>query len=320
VSRFDGRPEHHPEFARLRLGDGKDTGTVRFNHQLHLAGGLTLEPGGRPFVLGQIPTAFWHRYGTKAGQDPMAPVTLDCASCHEPEGEAGRGGGAYMRAVSYEAHCRACHPLHFDPEQPEVAARHGVPPRAVVDEIRKAYTTQVLEENPRLLERRVASRPVPGPPDDPGIEPARKAVDNKLKVALRVLFGPGKGGCVECHTLSRELPPLSAVREVETADVIPPGIPAVWFGKARFDHSAHRSMGCAGCHRRAAGSSVSSDLLLPGVGECSQCHGAPASQTGTARGGAGSSCVECHRYHKGRYTLLGLGAPPPWAPPAGKAP
>jgi predicted CXXCH cytochrome family protein len=44
---------------------------------------------------------------------------------------------------------------------------------------------------------------------------------------------------------------------------------------------------CAQCHAKAAASAVSTDLLLPGIEICRQCHNS----------GGHSACSECHVYH-----------------------
>jgi hypothetical protein len=88
-----------------------------------------------------------------------------------------------------------------------------------------------------------------------------------------------KQRCEYCHTLKRD---------GEQADVVPPQIPARWLPHARFDHGAHRPLGCTECHN-AAVSTETRDVLLPKIETCRECH--------QPRGGARSGCVECHRYH-----------------------
>ena len=88
----------------------------------------------------------------------------------------------------------------------------------------------------------------------------------------------------------------------------PSNIPDVWFRQARFDHAAHRAMNCAECHAKASVSVVHTDVLLPGIDNCLQCH-APRSGSGAAaKGGVRFACVECHSYHHGDGPLQGLGA------------
>jgi hypothetical protein len=67
-----------------------------------------------------------------------------------------------------------------------------------------------------------------------------------------------------------------------------------------FDHSlpAHvkdangRAL-CASCHA-AERSDNADDLLVPGIGKCTACHGKTRQETPAA---AGSDCAECHSWH-----------------------
>jgi len=45
---------------------------------------------------------------------------------------------------------------------------------------------------------------------------------------------------------------------------------------------------CARCHKGIEASAQSSDLFVPGIASCRECHGP---------GAVRSDCVTCHRYH-----------------------
>jgi len=89
-----------------------------------------------------------------------------------------------------------------------------------------------------------------------------------------------KQRCEYCHTLKREGDALP--------EVVSPAIPPRWLPHARFDHGAHRMIGCAECHKAAA-STETKDVLMPSIATCRECH--------QPRVGARTGCVECHRYH-----------------------
>jgi len=89
-----------------------------------------------------------------------------------------------------------------------------------------------------------------------------------------------KQRCEYCHTLKREGDALP--------QVVAPAIPPRWLPHARFDHSPHRPVACAECHKAAA-SSETKDVLMPSIATCRECH--------QPRAGARTGCVECHRYH-----------------------
>src|SRR5262249_28142112 len=88
-----------------------------------------------------------------------------------------------------------------------------------------------------------------------------------------------------------------------------------WFPYARSHPEGHRMLDCAACHP-ATTSTRTSDVLLPGIDNCRQCHS-------RATVGVRSDCLECHNYHdrfgephglRGRMTVeqvLGLTKPSP---------
>src|SRR5262249_47169697 len=69
----------HPEIAPFRK-NLKDTAQIKLNHDTHLKGDLPAGGGKR--------------------------VTLTCVSCHVQD-----AAGRYMQPISYERHCKECHPL-----------------------------------------------------------------------------------------------------------------------------------------------------------------------------------------------------------------
>ena len=81
---------------------------------------------------------------------------------------------------------------------------------------------------------------------------------------------------------------LRADRGEQLPALVPTRIPERWLPHSRFDHRAHRSLACAECHK-APESTRTSDVLLPSVTTCRQCH--------RDDGGARTACVECHLYH-----------------------
>jgi len=334
VTHFDD--SHHPEFRAL---DAKDPGQLRFNHALHLAQGFTLENGGKAFTFAQIAATERARYGLAPAQGLDTPVpALDCATCHRLDGDPSsqsmsrfdssrsitpaRSSGAYMLPVTYENDCRACHPLEFDPKGPGRQVRHGLSPGEVFEELRQFYRAQAALADPKLLGRFIAPRAKPGSPADAALEQVGRAVDDKLLIAVKILFGSGvtieatgrqhvpvgRGGCALCHHLSPAPGPLVRPDVITKVAIEPVKVPIVWFERAVFDHSAHRAVDCNACHSAAKTSERNTDVLLPGITKCIQCHGPAAGRGGETRGGAGHSCTECHRYHNGDHSLQGIGA------------
>ena len=62
-----------------------------------------------------------------------------------------------------------------------------------------------------------------------------------------------------------------------------------WLDHAAFSHRAHRAVECLSCHRDAAASKLTSDVLIAKMPGCLPCHGS----TGTRQ----DRCSTCHLYH-----------------------
>ena len=83
VTRFD--QAHHPDLTAAWERRSRDPRRIKFNHALHLAAGLTLEPGGAPLTFDRLSPSDRARYGWKDQQPLNGPVRLACASCHETD-------------------------------------------------------------------------------------------------------------------------------------------------------------------------------------------------------------------------------------------
>ncbi|MBI3781535.1 MAG: hypothetical protein HY278_10865 [candidate division NC10 bacterium] len=293
----------HPEFAvlvrennqtsRIRLDDKarlKDSAQVKLNHQKHLKPGLK----GLDILKA--------RRGMKGLIEGPQGLQLTCSYCHQPD-----GWRAYMAPIVYTKHCDlACHPLDFDASLPEAIAPHDRP--AIVHAFLREVFTGTLEECQALKNKenqaggravedlkkrcqdlelikveeeeerprgRAARREEPAEPSSP-----EQWVAAQMQSAEAVLFKQKEQKCQLCHMLTfvpEKLP-----------EVAPTAIPIRWLPHSRFDHGAHRMLACTECHK-AAESKETTDVLLPSITTCRNCH----RDTGSARSG----CVECHLYH-----------------------
>jgi hypothetical protein len=338
----------HPEFKLLRSGQPRDPGHIKFNHKLHMTPGQVTEAGAPPWTLARIEDkGLRERYRARQeDKADNAAVKLDCASCHQLDsGDFGldksrqpfaglpvdavlpkRAAGAQMLPITYANQCKACHPLNIEVKPAgDQAARwrdlpHRVQPAGLRLILEDIYAGQFLLENKLAGDKPVPSRPLPGQRLlDPGEEKAaRTFIQERVAGAERQLYR-GKKTCGECHSFdpapeSPEFPRNAhGVEDWGKVAVQPSNIPDVWFRQARFDHAAHRAVNCRECHARAypddANASVAStDVMLPGIDNCLQCH-APRVGTGAgAKGGVRFDCVECHTYHHGDGPLQGPGA------------
>lgn len=256
----------HPPFR-----EAKDPGTIRFDHKSHLT----------PKKLRDIE----HR--------------LDCADCHRLD-EAGR----YMLPVTYEQHCKQCHPISIqvggeqaDPELVAVSrafAKEPLPhPRkgGSIADVRAAIRERVARfiaapGGERFLKTKAESGRLPLPASAPREEREYAWVGRATGELEAVLFDGG-GGCRSCHTV---LSPAAASKD-RLPTLAAPGVPDRWWKQAAFRHDAHRMMKCDECHD-ARGSEKSADALLPKMDLCLKCH-----DRAGPRGPARSDCVECHVYH-----------------------
>ena len=293
VSRFAAND--HPEFRLLR-DRAADPGRLNFNHQVHLTpgmGGGKPLPGAKiPFTLAGMDAADRDRY-RQPGQDPINDsqnvVQLNCASCHQLPTD-----GAYMRPITYENQCRACHPLTLEesPGKKPWAVPHRLQPDALHQLVEGVLVSRYLAGKPAMLaEPFAAPRQLPGKPVSKEMSKAIDFINGQLAVAETRLY-VGHQTCGECHQFTT---PTGVVTPADVAaggvpkfKVQPTAMPAVWLTRARFNHKSHRAMKCADCHANAEKSQTSRDVLLPGIDNCMRCH---------APGGSRSDCTECHQYH-----------------------
>jgi hypothetical protein len=288
---------HHPEFRVWNTG-GTDPGTIRFNHQKHLvADGVLTIPSFEP----------WRQERTRR--------KLECADCHRLD-DAGR----YMQPVKYDKHCQGCHPLNvqvFGEWKGETVQKamddfrhHPAPhraPQVVHAEMRERYT-----RFSRLVHRTAAPAlepPIPGSPRRPAITSKEQWewVEQQLGQLEQLLFRQTSVGCQYCHAKPFSTTPdglphflAASINErlwtsdgawVNPAMAPPDGIDGsrYWLPHARFHHESHRMLACTACHKNAKTSAETSDLLLPKISDCKQCHNA---QTGVR-----FDCATCHTYH-----------------------
>ncbi len=276
VANIRGFDRTHPEFLVLRPGH-EDPGTIKFNHQVHL------DPK-RPI------------------RGPNGPVQLKCADCHRPPGSSQSWpwqsaevaaaapptmttasftlpDRSYMQPVNYEKHCSSCHPLQFDRRFNESVPHKE--PKIVYDFVVQKLTAYIAAHPAEIP---LVDEPDKRLPTRPPQKPARNAqewVEQRLANAELLLW---RKACKECHTLNYPNG-FDALPEVAKAQLT-----TRWLSHGNFDHEAHQMVQCASCHSKAMSSKETSDVLIPGVQSCRECHRS-GSDSAEAR------CFECHTYH-----------------------
>lgn len=274
--------DRHPDFkvSLKRPATNEDGTTVWRVDHLPLAGSLSADLSNLSF-------------DHKAHLDPDGIVTpdgtrvIDCAECHTPE-----PGGARMQPISMDEHCSDCHTLAFDPNYPARTVPHG-DADAVVQALVEYYSARLLGSDPDAVEQRVR-RPGQRLSRAERDLVATEARTEALKVA-EDLFE--RRACVNCHTVTRtggEVP----------WRVEPVQLTTLFFPHTIFSHASHDKdkKGCDNCHG-AMQSQAASDLLIPDIAVCRDCHGSGASSRNASTQIA-SSCVMCHGFHfdtKGEY-------------------
>lgn len=247
-----------PQLTRLAPGLKENSG-LKFNHQLHLKPGLNSPSGRRD---------------------------LQCASCHAQD-----AGGLAMKPVDFESMCHDCHTLGFDTFAPERQVPHAKVAE-VVYMLDDYYAKRALEGGyteasaPGFVQQR--RRPGEASlSQQETIEALSWARNKSRQVADSVFTGRA---CVTCHSVSRE----TAAANTPGAGwkIAPVRVAGIWYGEARFTHAKHSTMQCGDCHK-AATSASATDLLIPDIANCRQCH---AGESGGSK--VASTCIACHRYHQ----------------------
>lgn len=264
--------EHdHPEFkirliwhengadrvARVAMDDYDqlvERSGLKFNHNLHLSNrGLATFDG--IFYLG-------------------------CEDCHTH-----KAGRDHLEPVEYEAACERCHPLVFEPSDDRRRVPHGKV-EAVLFTLEEYYGNRALQGGYPDFNAPDVIRQERFPDEALTAEEQQIVRDwakQKTAEISEQLFE--FTGCVRCHEVQ------APQNETDHWDVAPVRVNPSWFPKARFTHEAHKTMDCLFCHA-APESEVSSDILIPDLDTCRQCHGGVHSSEGLP-----TTCVDCHRFH-----------------------
>ncbi len=279
----------HPEFAPLR--SGKDPGTVKLDHEVHLKAGLK-----GPHGPVQMVCADCHRPPADVRPWPYAAPPVEPIAAAQPDPLAPPPTRAYMAPVNYEKHCAACHLLNFDRRFSELVPHKE--PKIVHDFVVKKLSEYIAAHPEAVRQVEVSVQRIP----EVKIEtrPARDAADwvaMRVSEAEQLLW---KKTCKECHTVKPGAGPLPEIPKAQIA--------VRWLPHSVFSHEAHQMLDCTACHARTPHSKETADVLLPGIATCRQCH---ASRRLAPADSAQARCFECHQYHdwskqapvNGRYTI-----------------
>lgn len=202
---------------------------------------------------------------------------MECGSCHVAD-----DGGVSMLPINFEQHCGECHELKFDTQLPGRQLLHGQPDELFL-QVADIYDATAMRggyeepEAPEIIRRRPGTKLT--------AEERQVARDWAEEKSASILNGRfGRGQCEECHSvIDNGVDDKWSIQHVE--------LTAKWFPLSIFDHDSHSDVDCTACH--AAEESInSSDVLMPSIAVCQNCHGGE-----TAADRVPSTCVTCHDFH-----------------------
>lgn len=266
----------HPQFrVSVRDGSGKkrrvplddqenarDQTPIKLNHAVHLKQDL---------------------------RGPEGPVTLECNSCHQLDKDL-----RVFKPIEFADHCADCHRLGFDERLPDSEVPHAAPDEVYATLFTEYTKLLLMNASPPLTKTlKEGEREMPRGTRGTSAESVA-AVDTTLvrasaRDAELQLFT--KTACVGCHEVT-EKPIAERTDDGSRYRVTPVTIPTTWFPAARFSHGAHEPFTCESCHVDVRESERTSDLLLPPIANCKECH-SQAEHPGFVT----SECALCHSYH-----------------------
>lgn len=274
VHRFGG---DHPPFS-LSLATLKD-GKAAF-HEARQDEGATLHEDSGLIFPHDVHLA------AKGIASPTGNRVMACADCHVPSAT------GFVPVRMAEA-CVSCHQLDFDPDRPGRRLPHGQPDE-VVSVIRDHYARTALAGGVKEPTAPEAVRLIRRPGEVLTLAQSQAALewaDAQAERTLEDVFT--RRVCAECHTVTH------SGDAAHPWVVTPVRLNTTYLLGARFDHRAHASEQCSRCHQANA-SKLSSDVMLPGIASCRECHSDPGTLNRM-----GSACVDCHGFHTAKHALFG---------------
>jgi predicted CXXCH cytochrome family protein len=228
---------------------------------------------------------------------PQGNRVLTCQECHRPD-----ASGREMAPIRMTTVCASCHSLRFDEQDPASALPHG-DLLAAIRTVREHFSRLYLETG--LPQPSATSgayqRPGGSALAQPGADESAVAwVDEQSTKVVRELME--KRVCVECHEVLHS-PGQSGPEQWQ---IRPVRLTTDWMPHARFNHAAHATQKCISCHGAAEHSEHASDVLIPGIAKCRECHSDAKDTSKVASG-----CLMCHQFHQpnhGRFLTAAQGA------------
>lgn len=213
-------------------------------------------------------------------------AALGCADCHALASDK-----EHFLPVTMEQHCASCHDLKFDPTDPMRQLPHGQPTEAIL-----AIEGHYLRKfgDPNIASTTATKRRLPD-----RVNADERCTDTAFACAMRKTRDEAvnqftRRGCVTCHVVED----TNSDDIFSRFQVYPIRLVTDYLPMGRFSHSSHLTQkdatgdaACGSCHD-ATKSAESSDLLIPDIENCVECH---SDRSGS--GGIALACIGCHVYH-----------------------
>ncbi|HEY7807742.1 MAG TPA: cytochrome c3 family protein [Croceibacterium sp.] len=253
----------HPEFAALIDTAPNQAKPVRVSLAAHPKqwDGLRF-----PHDIHLDPRGGVARMAMTLGKAGGYGAPLECGNCHRPTAD-----GVRFLPVNMERDCEACHSLVYDKVGPIYRTlRHGDIAQMQADLVASDRSGHA----PIVTGRRRPGEYAPGGLYNSNFAGGSGVVGRAMSP---------DGVCGECHFATRTGGRLGVMPVIQRSR---------FFAHGWFSHADHKQQACASCHAAKASKS-STDLLLPGIGKCRECHLGEDSKKAKVPSG----CVMCHSYH-----------------------
>jgi hypothetical protein len=222
----------------------------------------------------------------KGMRSPEGKQVLVCDDCHRMS-----PSGKRMQPVKMEAQCSRCHSLLFDEQDANTKVPHGNL-QLMYKALQEHFSREFFEQPRSVADTSFSSatgRRRPGGAVLMTNDDQRRAsgwIEQKTAQTAQQLLE--KRVCKDCHQIGK----VPGAVGLDQWVVEPVRLTEEWMPMARFDHKSHTTSPCVTCHANAERSAKSSDILMPDIGVCRDCHGGAKSTTKLA-----SDCLMCHQFH-----------------------
>ena len=225
----------------------------------------------------------------KGVRSPGGKVEMECVHCHVKD-----EAGIRFKPVTMKEHCQSCHSLEFEPKVTNRQVPHGNV-ADVVTTLNEFYAQAALADTPIDVVVDAGSVAKLGRPGERLAETKRQAAltwaTGKADKIAHDLFEDRV--CFVCHQITA-VP--AAENKPASWNIAPIAVTQHWLPKSRFPHSQHNTFECGKCHQ-VTGSKSSSDIAIPDLKSCRDCHGGNEPVRDKARG----TCETCHGFHTGSH-------------------